>query len=336
MKALVTGAGGFLGRRIVQRLLREGIEVRSLVRPGRSVRDVGGEVHEGDICDDASVTGAVRGVDWVVHAAAKVDTTGTWEAFAEANVRGTRRVIQAAHAAAVRRIVHISSLSVYAVPCDGVTITEDSPYESESDARGPYSRSKLAADRSAFFEAARGAPVTVLRPGLLYGPGRRPPLARQSVQCAGCRLILATPGYTLPLSYVDNVADAVLLALTRADSVGKAFTIVDENVPQREYATMYRNASGEHWWPLFLPVGAIKIAVRLLEAGLGLIGKRSPVTYHQLRRATDSAWYDRSRAESLLGWRPAVSVREGLSRTFASLHGRQGSSGVPAVADVSS
>jgi nucleoside-diphosphate-sugar epimerase len=336
VKALVTGATGFLGRAVVQRLQREGVIVRALVRPGRTCACDGVELCEGDLCSESSVSGAVRDVDWVVHAGARVVTTGKWEEFAEANIRATRRVIRAARAAGVQRIVHISSLSVYDVPRDDVTITEDSPYESESDARGPYSRSKLAADRSAFFEAARGAPVTVLRPGLLYGPGRRPPLARQSVQCAGCRLILATPGYTLPLSYVDNVADAVLLALTRADSVGKAFTIVDENVPQREYATMYRNASGEHWWPLFLPVGAIKIAVRLLEAGLGLIGKRSPVTYHQLRRATDSAWYDRSRAESLLGWRPAVSVREGLSRTFASLHGRQGSSGVPAVADVSS
>jgi nucleoside-diphosphate-sugar epimerase len=336
MKALVTGASGFLGRRIVQRLLREGIEVRALVRPGRSGCDVGGELCEGDICEEASVAAAVHGVDWVVHAAAKVETAGTWEAFAEANVRGTRRVIRAAHGAGVRRIVHISSLSVYAVPRHGVTITEESPYESEADARGPYSRSKLAADRIAFFEAERGAPVVVLRPGLLYGPGRRPPLARQSVQGAGCQLILATPGYTLPLSYVDNVADAVLLAATCADGVGKAFTIVDENVPQREYAAMYRNASGENWWPVFLPVGAIKVAARVLEAGLGVIGKRSPVTYHQLRRATDSAWYDRSRAESVLGWRPAVSVREGLNRTFASLRSPQGSSGVPAVAGVAS
>jgi nucleoside-diphosphate-sugar epimerase len=82
------------------------------------------------------VAAAVRGVDWVVNAAAWVATTGTWEAFAEANVRGTRRVIQAARAAGARRIVHISSLNVHAVARDGMTITEDSPYESEADARG--------------------------------------------------------------------------------------------------------------------------------------------------------------------------------------------------------
>jgi len=160
MKALVTGANGFLGASIVRRLLRDGVEVRAFVRAGRATQCPDAEIVEGDLCDEAAVAAAVRGVDWVVHAGALVATSGTWEAFAEANVRGTRRIIRAAHAAGVQRIVHISSLSVYAVADDGVTITEDSPYESESDSRGGYSRSKLAADRVALFEAARGAPVS--------------------------------------------------------------------------------------------------------------------------------------------------------------------------------
>ena len=330
MKALVTGATGFLGCSIVRRLLREGIAVRALVRPGRAGVCGGAEPFEGDIGDETSVAAAVRGMDWVVHAAARVETTGTWEAFADANIRGTRRVIRAAHAAGVQRIVHISSLSVYAVPQDGVWITEESPYESESDARGFYSRSKLAADRLALFEAERGAPVVVLRPGLLYGPGRRPPLARQSFGVADCRLMLARRRYTLPLSYVDNVADAVLLA-ARANEVGQAFTIVDDNVRQDDYVAMYQRASGETWRPVFLPVGAIKAAAGILEKGLRLVGRRSPVTYHQVRRATDSAWYDCARAERVLGWRPAMSVREGLQRTFASLATQPGDARAAAV-----
>ena len=330
MKALVTGATGFLGRSIVRRLQRDGITVRALIRPGRAEDGIGAERFEGDVCDDASVAAAVRGMDWVVHAAARVETTGSWEAFAEANIRGTWRVIRAARAAGARRIVHISSLSVYAVPQDGVTITEDSPYESESDARGFYSRSKLAADRIALFEAQRGAPVVVLRPGLLYGPGRRPPLARQSFGAAGCQLILATRRYTLPLAYVDNVADAVLLAAS-GTAIGQAFTIVDENVRQDAYVAIYRDTSGETVRPVFLPVGTIKAAARILETGFRLLGRRSPVTYHQVRRATDSAWYDCARAERLLGWRPAVSVREGLQRAFASLAGPSAGLGAAAM-----
>ncbi|HVO23189.1 MAG TPA: NAD-dependent epimerase/dehydratase family protein [Candidatus Margulisiibacteriota bacterium] len=334
MKALVTGASGFLGRSIVRRLLRDGIEVRALMRPGRRFEIAGVELAEGDICDDAAVAAAVRGVDWVVHAAARVATTGSWEEFAEVNVRGTRRLIRAAVGAGVQRIVHISSLSIYAVSFDGVTITEDAPYESEAEARGGYSRSKLAADRAVLAAARCGAPVVVLRPGLLYGPGKRPPVARQSFGGGRVKLLLATPHYTLPLSYVDNVADAVLLAARCDAAAGEAFTIVDANVEQAHYLSLYRAASGETWRAVFLPVGAVALAALLAEGGLRMLRRRSPVTYHQVRRATQSARYDCSRAERVLGWRPSVSVEEGLRRVFASLQNPASRTSTPALAGV--
>jgi nucleoside-diphosphate-sugar epimerase len=337
MKALVTGAGGFLGRSILHRLLRDGVQVRALVRPGRTLDMAGVEVIEGDVCEDTAIMAATRGVDCVVHAAARVATTGSWEEFAEVNVRGTRRVIRCAVATNVQRIVHISSLSVYAVPFDGVTITEQAPYESEADARGGYSRSKLAADRVALDAARRGAPVVVLRPGLLYGPGRRPPLARQSFGVVGMKLLLATRRYTLPMAYVDNVADAVLLA-ARCDAaaVGQPFTLVDDNVRQADYVELYKAASGETWRAVFLPVGALAYAALVAERSLRMLRRRSPVTYHQVRRATRSAFYDCSRAERVLGWRPAVGVADGLRRTFASLQAPAGGAGTPALARVAS
>jgi nucleoside-diphosphate-sugar epimerase len=273
------------------------------------------------LCSASAIATAVSGVDWVVHAGARVATTGKWEEFAEVNIRGTRRVIGAARAAGVQRIVHISSLSVYDVPRDDVTITEDSPYESEANARGHYSRSKLAADRLALWEAAHGAPVVVLRPGLLYGPGKRPPLARQSFGKAGFKFILATRQYTLPFSYIDNVADAVLLALQAPDAIGRAFTVVDANVPQAELVPAYRAAAGESWRAVFLPVALIAAAAWGVERGCRLARRRPPVTRHQIQRATRRALYDCSRAEQLLGWRPAVGVQEGIQRTFASLRG---------------
>ena len=328
MKALVTGATGFLGQAIVRRLQREGVAVRALVRPAGRRLGEGVECCEGDLRNEAAVAAAVCGVDWVVHAAARVTTTGKWEEFAEANIRGTRRVIRAARAAGVQRIVHISSLSVYDVPQDGITISEQSPYESESNARGHYSRSKLAADRLALWEAARGAPVVVLRPGLLYGPGKRPPLARQSFSKGGFKFILATPRYTLPFSYTDNVADAVLLALEASDAVGQAFTVVDANIPQADLARLYQGAAGEHWRPVFLPVDLVAAAAWGVERGCRLARRRPPVTYHQIRRATRSALYDCSSAARVLGWQPAIGIAEGLQRSFASLSRAQaGASG---------
>ncbi|MFI5396475.1 MAG: NAD-dependent epimerase/dehydratase family protein [Candidatus Binatia bacterium] len=336
MKALVTGASGFLGRSVVRRLLSDGFEVRALVRAGRRLDCTGVEVYPGDICDEAAVAGATRGMDLVVHCAARVETSGKWEEFAEVNVRGTRRVIRAAQSAGVRCIVHISSLGVYAVPHDGVSIGEESAYESEGESRGHYSRSKLAADRLALDAARRGAPVVVLRPGLLYGPGKRPPLARQSFSVKRFKLILATRRYPLPLAYVDNVADAVLLAARSDAAIGNAFTIVDENVSQVQYVDAYCEASGETWHPVFLPVRAVAVAALVLERGLRLARRRSPITYHQVRRATLAANFDCSRAERLLGWRPAVGVREGLQRTFESLRRDAAHTGTAAVASVPS
>ncbi|MGH7788205.1 MAG: NAD-dependent epimerase/dehydratase family protein, partial [Candidatus Binatia bacterium] len=147
MKALVTGATGFLGAATVARLRADGITVRALVRPGR--RSEAEERIEGDLCDAACLTRAVEGVDWVIHAGARVSTSGRWEEFEAANVRATETIIQTAVAAGVSRIVHVSSLSVYAVPADGATVTEESAYDDDGGERGFYARSKLAADRVA-------------------------------------------------------------------------------------------------------------------------------------------------------------------------------------------
>jgi nucleoside-diphosphate-sugar epimerase len=310
----------------------DGVTVRALVRPGRTPAHEDVEACVGDLTDSDSIAAAVDGMDWVVHAGARVETSGSWEEFAEVNVRGTQRVIQAARAAGVSRVVCISSLSVYAVPADGVTVIEDDAYESERNARGFYSRSKLAADRLALFEAAAGAPVVVLRPGLLYGPGRRPSLARQSRQVGGVHLLLARSRYLLPLAFVDNVADAVLLAARAPHAPGQAFTIVDENIEQKEYLALYRQAAGADVRAVYLPVSLVAVAALVLERGLRLLRRRSPITPHQVRRATDAAFFDCSRARDVLGWTPAVPVREGLRRTFAADAAVGEESGVTAAA----
>lgn len=322
MKVLVTGARGFLGRVLVAHLLREGVEVRALVRPGGDGDLGGAEILEGDLCDPEVAASAVAGMDGVVHAAARVETTGPWEAFAEVNIRATQRLIRAAKAAGVQRFVHISSLGVYAVPRDGIEVRDDSPYEREADSRGHYSRSKLAADRLARSEAEQGAPVVILRPGLLYGPGKRPPLARQSFALGSWRLLLARRDYPLPFSHVENVAAAAWRALQAPpEALGRAFVVVDENVPQEEYTRLYRQMAHESWRPVYLPVPLVALVASLAERLLGLARRRSPITRHQVERATRRAVFRSDGARELLGWQPGIPVAEGLAATFDSLRG---------------
>lgn len=312
---LVTGAAGFLGGAIVARLRADGMRVRAFVRPGRAA-DADERV-EGDLRDRAALDRAVAGVDSVVHAGARVATTGPWEEFEATNVGATTAIIAAATAAGVRRIVHVSSLSVYAVPADGAVITEDSAYDDGGGERGFYARSKLLADQAAMAAIAAGAPVTVVRPGLLYGPGQRPSLARRAIGVGPLKVLMARRGYLLPLAYVDNVADAIALALTRDTARGRAYTIVDVHAPQAAYARLYRQMQGGNWFPIYLPLGLLRRGVGAVEAVMRLVGRRAPISRHQVERTVRSATFSTRRAREELGWQPRIALDEALRRSFA-------------------
>ncbi len=321
MKVLITGAAGFLGQALVRTALAQGLSVRVLTRtPHEAFARMGLEVVVGDLVDPALPRVAVVGVDAVIHAAARVSTSGSWEEFAEVNIRATGRLLDASRLAGVRRFVHVSSLSVFDVPDDGAVITEASSYECESRARGHYSRSKLAADRLVLWEAKRGAPAVVLRPGLLFGPGRRPPLARQVIAWRRYRLLLARRDYPLPLSHVDSVAQAALLALNADERViGRAYTIVDAHVPQSAMVEVQKRALGADWQAVYLPVRVVAGAAWIAERALALAGRRSPISYHQVCRATHRTFYDCSAAIRDLRWKPRESWRDDVQGAIASV-----------------
>jgi nucleoside-diphosphate-sugar epimerase len=319
VKALVTGATGFLGRPLVARLRADGVSVRALVRGGREGAVDADEFSLGDLSDPGTFSAALRGVDVVFHAGARVSTSGTWQEFETVNVRATRELIRLAAEAGVQRFVYVSSLSVYSVPPDGAVITEDSPYDESAEERGGYARSKLEADRVAQEAIREGKPVVVVRPGLIYGPGRKPSLARRAFSIGPTRVLLASRGYRLPLAYVDNVADALFLAATVERAKGRTYTIVDAQPRQDEYAELYRRASGESWTPIYPPLALVRGGVTALETACRLLGQSTPITRHQVERTVRSATFDVRRAEEELGWKPAVPVEEALRRTFASL-----------------
>lgn len=317
-KVLVTGAGGFLGGHILSCLRAAGVPIRALVRPGRAgTANAADEVIEGDLCHGETLREAVQGVDCVIHAGARVSTSGGWGAFEATNIRATGELIRLAVKAGVKRFVHVSSLGVYAVERDGATITEDSPFEAEGAERGSYARSKRAADLLAQEWIGRGAPVTIVRPGLLYGPGRRAPLGRRVIKLGPLRIVLASRDYVLPLAYVENVADAILLAATRTGAAGRAYTLVDHHVRQGEYLDLYRRVSGERFMPIYVPPPLLIAAASASEAAFKPLGRRSPLGRHQVQRTVRSASFDSSRARQELGWEPRVAIEEGLRRTFA-------------------
>jgi nucleoside-diphosphate-sugar epimerase len=321
MKALVTGGTGFLGRHLVERLVLEGDEVWVLGRDGAALADLrrfGARTVGGDLRRLPSLAEAVEGKDVVFHCAGKVEASGRWVDFLEVNVLGTERLIQASLERGVRRFVHVSSIGVYPERPAGSVITEDEGYDTNT-GRGGYTRSKIMADQLAFWYAReRAAPITVIRPATIYGPGGKNNLVRVGVKKGRLNVIFGDGANLMPLVYVDNVVDALVLAARRPEAVGRAYNVVDDDrVTQRDYLTRMGAALGRSQTTVYLPMPSVK----LLASGADLAkaalrgGRRSPQDmFSRISRSLQSVRYDTSRAESELGWKPRVGFEEALRR----------------------
>ncbi|MEJ2359516.1 MAG: NAD-dependent epimerase/dehydratase family protein, partial [Deinococcales bacterium] len=216
---LVTGATGFTGSFVAERLVREGVQVRALVRrKGALVPDAATVV--GDLRDPAGLAAAVEGVDAVVHCAVayRLDI----EEARRLTVEGTRALAEAALTAGCRRFVHLSSISVYAI--DGLDVVDENspllgPERAEQD---PYGVSKAEAEHALADVSERGLATVILRPPAILGPHLRCGWAvRVAADVARGALGYHGDGREqLPYVYVENLADAVLLALKNDRAVG--------------------------------------------------------------------------------------------------------------------
>jgi nucleoside-diphosphate-sugar epimerase len=323
MKALVTGGTGFLGRHLVERLLLEGDDVSVLARNRGAVtglRGLGARHVEGDVRSWPSLRRAVQDIDVIYHCAGKVEAGGRWVDFLEVNVLGTERLIQAALEHGVRRLVHVSSIGIYPERPDGAVITEDDGYDDNA-GRGGYTRSKIMADQLAFWYArSRSAPITVIRPATIYGPGGKNNLVRVGVKKGHYNVIFGDGGSIMPLVYVDNVVDALVLAARRDEAIGRAYNIVDDDrITQREYIERMGAALGRPQSTTYLPLGAVRVLAGGADlAKAALRGGRRGGTgmFSRISRSLQSARYDTTRAKTELGWKPRIDFEEALRRVM--------------------
>lgn len=231
---LVTGATGFTGSFVAARLVREGAQVRALVRkPDANVP--GATLAVGDLRDPQSVTPHLEGVDAVVHCA--IAYRLPIEDARTLSVEGTRALAEAALAAGCERFVHVSTVSVYDTRYVD-TVDEDTPFFGPDLATtGPYNVSKAEAERALAAVAANGLPTVVLRPPAILGPH---PRCSWTFDMAA-RIARGALGYggdgseRLPFVYVENLVDAVVLSITNDAAVGGSFNVVDGEVPWRSY-----------------------------------------------------------------------------------------------------
>jgi nucleoside-diphosphate-sugar epimerase len=305
---LVTGASGSLGRAVVNRLLADGKRVRGFVRRRPDTQGV--EYVTGDLADPAAVEKAVAGAEIVIHAGAAMK--GGWAEHKSSTVDGTQHVVAACDKHGVTQLVHISSMSVVDwAGSDNRAVSEQAPLEPRPEKRGAYTRAKLEAERIVVAAALAGLPCVILRPGQIFGGGI--PLINGAVarKAAGRWLVLGDGKLELPLVYIDDVVQAILAAIDRRITNGEIIQIIDpETLTQEDVLA----AAGGGTPVLRVPRRLVFALGKLTELPLAALGKQSPVATYRLRSALARLHYESDRAETLLGWRPQVGVREGIKR----------------------
>jgi nucleoside-diphosphate-sugar epimerase len=321
VKVLVTGATGFIGSHLLDLLVARGDEVRILVRPGENIKwlaQAGVEVCWGDLSDRTSLEAAVDGVDRVLHCAARTGSWGFRETYEVANVQGLKMLVDAALAKHVQRIVHVSSYSVHGVDVHG-TADETAPLRGGSD---PYSRSRVAGEQLLQqMISDRGAPVTIVRPGLVYGPHNRGSFGRFATLIEQGKMVLIGPGNNhLPLIYVTDVTQEILLASAADRAIGRECVLVnDEPSTKRDYL----NAIALE---LSVPSPSLSIPYRL-ALGIGALAELTghllhwkqapPLTRFGVEVLGDENRFTVKRARSELGFIPQVSLAEGVRKGIA-------------------
>ena len=318
--ALVTGAAGFLGRALVAALRARGQRVRVLVRKpvAAYANDPDVQVVVGDLGDPRIVDHAIDGARLVYHVGAAM--RGSPRDFEAGTVCGTRNVVDACLKHATPRLVYVSSLSVFdhAGRDPRGTLTETSAFEPYPERRGAYTKTKLIAE-TIVYNAMRdhALPAVIIRPGQIFGAGAEKVTPNGTVAIAGRWLAVGESAQTIPVIYVDDIVDALILAATVPDAMGKVFNVVDPTtITQQEYLDCCQRKLGRE-----LRITRVPTAVFLgLGWGVEMLGKvlkrEVPLTRYRVHSLRPLANFDLVAAQTQLGWAPRVGVRRGLAITF--------------------
>jgi len=319
--ALVTGAAGFLGRSLVAALRARGQRVRVLVR--RASADVKQtsdlQVVIGDLGDPRIVEHAVNGARIVYHVGAAM--RGGPRDFEAGTIWGTRNVVAACLKHHTQRLVYVSSLSVldHAGRDPAVAMTESSRFEPYPERRGAYTQTKLTAE-AMVSDAIRdhALAAVILRPGQIVGPGAERVTPNGTLAIAGRWIAVGSASQTLPLVYVDDVVDALLLAAEVPTATGQIINLVDPTtITQGEYLDRVKGKLGNELRLVRLPTGVFMLLAWGVEMLGKMLGRNVPLTRYRVRSLRPLANFDISAARSKLGWEPRVGLRRGLDTMFA-------------------
>jgi len=327
MKVLVTGANGFLGRSLVERLLRHGFnDIRCAVRPGKDTielrrfgerfRSANVNLCVGDLRSREYARRAVDGTDVVYHLAAGM--RGSAADLCQNTVVSSRNMLEAMVSSGSARVVLVSSFAVYGTSDleSGSLIDETTPLEEHPERRDLYAFSKIRQERL-FWEYRRqyGIPLIVIRPGVVYGPGGVAMSTRVGIRMFGVLFNFGRKNL-LPLTYVDNCAEAIVVAGKQND--GDVFNVVDDDlVTANEFLDLYRRRVENVRYvpiPYFMTMTISRMVAWYHVHSNGQLP--DVLTPYKSANIWKGYKFDNSKMKSA-GWQPVISTSEGLERFWS-------------------
>jgi nucleoside-diphosphate-sugar epimerase len=337
---LVTGANGFIGSRVVEGLLALGFQhVRCIARSskGRSrlealarIDGIGSrmEIITGNLLSPQDCIGAAKNAKVIFHLAAGRGEKSFPDAFANSVVTTRNLLEAAAGGGCLKRFVNISSFSVYSnqQKSRGILLDESCPVEQSPALRGEaYCFAKLEQDQIVIeYGTTRGIPYAIVRPGQVYGPGNEAITGRVGIGTFGIFLHLGGSN-TLPLTYVDNCADAIILVGLKHGADGQIFNVVDDDLPtSRKFLRLYKKNVGT--FPSLYVSHAVSYGLCYLWEKYSVWSQEQlPPAFN--RRRWHSYWkrtsYSNEKLKKQLGWKPRVQTEDGLKLFFESCRVRR-------------
>jgi dihydroflavonol-4-reductase len=319
MRALVTGASGFVGSAVAKALVKSGWQVRALVRSGSDHANLAGlplEIAVGDLTDRASLVSATADCAALFHVAAdyRLGTRDPAQLYRN-NVEGTRNIMDAARRARIERMVYTSSVATIGLPADGSPGDEKTPV-ALADMIGHYKRSKYLAEQLVRDSAQEGFSVVIVNPSTPVGAGDvKPTPTGQMVLDAACG---RTPAYVdtgLNIVHVDDVAAGHLLAFHRGRA-GERYILGGEDMTLRQILTEIAKHVGRKPARIRLPHALVLPLAYVAEGFAKASGRATRLTVEGVRMSRKRMFYSSAKATHELGYRARPAV-EGLADAVA-------------------